>query len=100
MKKEVSFTPEFGLFILFIAFGAWLIYGLAYYWYIRWRGMTVTSWWRSVGHNTELGGVSDSLHLVGMAWDIVPVTQENYDILQFAGLRVINEGDHLHAQIV
>jgi len=100
MKKAEAFTPEFALFLLFIVAGIILAIGAAYYGYILLRGMTVTSWWRSPSKNSEVGGVGDSLHLMGLAWDVIPVTQENYDLLRNAGLRVIDEGDHLHAQII
>lgn len=100
MKKQVEFTPEFGVFMLILVISIFLLVGLGYYTYIRIRGMTVTSWWRSIEKNYSVGGVSNSLHLVGMAWDVVPVNDENAQILRNAGLRVIDEGDHLHAQIV
>jgi len=61
-------------------------------------GFTVTSWWRSPSYNREVGGSEESQHLVGAAFDVVPVTSRNMQALQRAGFRVINEGDHLHAQ--
>jgi len=60
--------------------------------------MQVTSWWRSVQHNAEVGGSDNSQHLVGVAFDVVPVVQRNASALAAVGFRVINEGDHLHAQ--
>lgn len=100
MKKGGSFTPEFGLFLLFIFMGIILAIGTAYYGYILLRGMRVTSWWRSPAKNTAEGGVYNSLHLIGLAWDVLPVNEANATILRNAGLRVIDEGDHLHAQII
>lgn len=100
MKKEMEFTPELGLFIFIVGVMVLLSIGVLYYGYIRLRGMTITSWWRSSKNNWDVGGVRNSLHLIGLAWDVVPVTEENIKILQTAGLRVIDEGDHLHAQII
>ena len=76
-----------------------LMIGVTYRLIIYLHGMTVTSWWRSFWHNDDVGGVKSSLHQLGLAWDIVPVTQENIDTLSALGLTVINERDHLHAQI-
>lgn len=62
-------------------------------------GFTVTSWWRSPGYNREVGGSDHSQHLIGAAIDVVPVNQRVYNALRGAGFRVVNEGDHLHAQV-
>jgi len=35
-------------------------------------GFTVTSWLRTVSHNTVIGGAPKSAHLVGLATDFVP----------------------------
>lgn len=76
-----------------------LALGLVYRFLIAYNGMSVTSWWRSPWHNAEVGGVKASLHLLGLAWDVVPVTDGNAAKLAALGLTVINEGDHLHSQI-
>jgi uncharacterized protein YcbK (DUF882 family) len=89
-----------GLFLFIIAAMFLLGVGALYYGYIRLRGMTITSWWRSYQKNIDVGGAGNSLHMIGLAWDVVPVTDENAEILRSAGLKVINEGDHLHAQII
>ena len=73
--------------------------GITYRLLIYYEGMTVTSWWRSFWHNAEVGGVKTSLHQLGLAFDVVPVTEENVQKLNALGLTVINEGNHLHAQI-
>jgi hypothetical protein len=85
--------------ILFIIWtvGLLVFTGVVYYALIRLQGMTITSWWRSPWKNAEVGGVPDSKHLVGLAWDVVPVTRENEAKLSALGLKVINEGNHLHA---
>jgi uncharacterized protein YcbK (DUF882 family) len=62
--------------------------------------MTITSWWRSPWKNREVGGVANSLHMIGFAWDVVPATLANIKKLNGLGLRVIDEGDHLHAQLL
>lgn len=74
--------------------------GYTYYLLLTAQGMRITSWWRTPWHNAAVGGVSASLHQLGLAWDVIPVTEENEIRLRSYGLRVINEGDHLHAQIV
>lgn len=73
--------------------------GAVYYLLIRAQGMSITSWWRSPWKNAEVGGVPNSRHLFGLAWDVVPVTTENEMRLRALGLTVINEGDHLHAMV-
>lgn len=99
MSRNPEFTPETGLFLFIVAVAVFVGVGALYYAYIKFRGMTITSWWRSFKKNQDVGGVGNSLHMIGLAWDIVPVTNENAEILRSAGLKVINEGDHLHAQI-
>jgi len=85
--------------ILFIIWtvGLLVFTGIVYYALIRMQGMTITSWWRSPWKNAEVGGVPLSMHLFGLAWDVLPVTRENEIKLAALGLKVINEGDHLHA---
>jgi hypothetical protein len=60
---------------------------------------TLTSWYRDEARNAAVGGVPRSLHLVGLAIDYVPRRGEwsaDSAALKAAGLRVLNEGDHLH----
>jgi hypothetical protein len=38
--------------------------------------------------------------MIGFAWDVVPATLANIKKLNGLGLRVIDEGDHLHAQLL
>lgn len=61
-------------------------------------GSTMTSWWRSPWQNAKVGGVWNSLHQIGWAYDIVPVTDSNYRALKAVFPTVLNEGTHLHAQ--
>jgi hypothetical protein len=60
-------------------------------------GIQVTSWWRSPSHNREVGGSDDSQHLVGVAFDVMPLERYRRALVG-AGFRVVHEGDHLHAQ--
>lgn len=87
--------------LIFIGWAVLMLFALggAYYLLIRAQGMTVTSWWRSPWKNVAVGGAPNSRHLLGLAWDIVPVTRENEEKLLALGLNVINEGDHLHAML-
>jgi len=60
---------------------------------------TVTSWYRSPARNASVGGVASSLHLYGLAIDYVPrrgAWSSDSARLRAVGLRVLNEGDHLH----
>lgn len=88
-------TIRAGIFIALAIVAIGVVYRLI----IAYYGMSVTSWWRSFWHNEEVGGKATSLHQLGLAWDILPVTPENEKKLRDLGLTVINEGDHLHAQI-
>jgi len=84
-----------GLFVIALV----VIVGVIYRLIIAYYGMSVTSWWRSFWHNAEVGGKATSFHQLGLAWDVLPVTDENENILKNLGLTVVNEGTHLHAQI-
>jgi len=60
---------------------------------------TVTSWWRSSAKSAAVGGVASSLHLYGLAIDYVPARnawRSDEAAFRAQGLRVLNEGDHLH----
>lgn len=63
----------------------------------------VTSWVRSRAQNAAAGGADDSQHLIGTAADFVPRAPSTYASLAASlrarGLIVIDEGDHLHAQL-
>lgn len=64
----------------------------------------VTSFIRSRSHNYEVGGVSDSQHLLGTAADLVPTSGSLADLADWArgsGLFgfVLLEGDHVHVQL-
>ena len=65
---------------------------------------SVSSWKRTVKHNTAVGGVVQSAHLFGLAVDVVydapvalPLAMERARRL---GLRLLREADHDHLQPV
>jgi heme O synthase-like polyprenyltransferase len=59
----------------------------------------VTSWYRTPWHNTEVGGLAGSLHLLGWAADITPVTGETEELARQTFPVVVNEGDHIHVSL-
>lgn len=67
-------------------------------------GATVTSRQRTPQHNAEVGGVPNSRHITGDARDLVPPA--GMPMAAFAatlkravpGVKVINEGDHVHLE--
>jgi len=67
-------------------------------------GGSITSSWRSAAHNTAVGGNPQSLHLVGLAADIVFDTTagkaQAIALAQRMGWGVLDEGDHVHVQAI
>lgn len=67
-------------------------------------GATITSGLRTPAHNAAVGGVPNSYHLQGKAYDIVPQQGQTMGNLaaaagqQFPGVKVLNEGNHVHIQ--
>lgn len=70
-------------------------------------GGSVTSWGRTVKHNTKVGGVADSGHVLWIAVDVVydangmppPGGSTARETLAARlGLMLIHEGDHDHVQ--
>ena len=78
------------LIIAFGVIGRLLIYFL-------YPTLTVTSWWRTPWHNAEIGGIWNSLHQIGLAYDVVPNTQDTVDKLTKLFPWVYFESDHVHA---
>ena len=73
--------------------------------FFRWRlineNLTVSSWWRSEEKNAAVGGVAKSKHLIGWAFDIVPVNDIVRAKLRRVGFaKILNEGDHFHVEII
>lgn len=64
------------------------------------QGLTVTSWWRSPWHNVEVGGNWLSLHLIGWAYDVVPVNPLLQQVIQIWPFKFVVETDHIHLQIL
>lgn len=65
-------------------------------------GTQVSSWYRTPQRNREVGGAGASQHLIGFAFDLVPprpVWSSVATWLRQARWTVIDEGDHLHAQV-
>lgn len=64
-------------------------------------GLRVTSWFRTPWHNETVGGVVNSRHQLGLAFDVVPVTSDTKRKLDKIGFaKIINEGDHYHVEVV
>jgi hypothetical protein len=65
-------------------------------------GAKVTSRTRTPEHNREVGGVPNSQHIVGTAWDFVP-PQSQWDAFKAdaarRGYQVIDEGNHIHLEL-
>ena len=63
---------------------------------------SVTSWIRSSRRNHEVGGKSNSYHLVGLGIDVVldiPIHKDSFiKEARRLGLDAIDEGDHVHLE--
>lgn len=65
-------------------------------------GAKVTSWWRGWKKNREVGGVRNSRHLIGWAYDVQPKNEQMWKYLEGLGLKVLPMDvypNHLHAQV-
>lgn len=90
IEDNMKWILSLGMIIL--GFG---VYG---YFVINREGMTITSWWRTPEKNKAVGGHPYSWHLLGLAYDIVPASEQNNRTLQRLGFHTLNEGGHIHAQ--
>lgn len=63
---------------------------------------SVTSWWRTVARNKQVGGLANSLHLEGLAVDCVLLPgrsgEEFLRVAKILGLYGRVEKDHIHIQ--
>lgn len=63
---------------------------------------TITSWYRDPERNALVGGSPRSLHLLGLAIDLVGPAVELEAVMRIwraAGLDAVDEGDHLHLEL-
>lgn len=77
-----------------------LLVGIFYRLVIFFFGLRVTSWFRSPWKNERVGGMWNSLHMIGWAFDVVPANEATASKLRKVGLKTLNEGDHIHAQVI
>lgn len=70
---------------------------------LKWP-FSITSWIRTVRHNTQVGGVVNSYHIIGEGIDIVfDIPKQTKNVVfekdcELVGLRAIFETDHYHLQ--
>lgn len=64
-------------------------------------GLKITSWFRGPWKNERVGGVSNSRHQLGLAFDVVPVNDSTFAKVKAMGFKtVVRESDHIHVEIV
>lgn len=88
---------------VYLLIGAGAIAALAFFYRMQLAaaGLRVTSWFRHPWKNEKVGGVANSRHQLGLAFDVVPVTPGTLEKLRQIGFRkIINEGDHYHVEVV
>lgn len=76
-----------------------LLIGVFYRLILFFFGVRVTSWYRTPWRNAIVGGTWNSFHMIGWAFDVTPVNEATASKLRSIGLKTLNEGDHIHAQI-
>lgn len=87
--------------ILLISIIVILGIGIFYRIILHWYGVEVTSWWRTPWKNFEVGGNWLSLHLIGWAFDVVPVNNALHPVMDWFPFGTwYPESDHVHIQIV
>ena len=58
---------------------------------------TITSWWRTPFHNEEVGGVINSMHLIGMGYDVSPKpTDEEVSKFWWFRTKIKSYPKHIH----
>ena len=86
--------------VLLLSIALILFLGLVGRAILYYHGVQVTSWWRSPWKNAEIGGNWLSLHLIGLAYDVVPVNPVIRGLLAQYPWKVVVESDHLHLQMM
>lgn len=86
--------------IILIAIGIILLVGLIGRCILYTQGLHVTSWWRSPWKNFAIGGKWFSLHLIGWAYDVVPVNTMLHAARTVWPFKFVVESDHIHLQIL
>jgi hypothetical protein len=66
---------------------------------LYWKGLTVTSWFRTPWKNYAIGGKWFSLHLIGWGYDVIPVNTLLHEVRRVWPFRFLVESDHIHLQI-
>ena len=86
---------------------AWLPFLLAFYWravrlFFQFRGLGLSSWFRTPERNRIEGGSPESQHLFGLAWDITASRSVFPAVIAAArglGLVAVDKRDHIHVQL-
>jgi hypothetical protein len=86
--------------VLLIALGIILFVGLLGRAILYSNGVAVSSWWRSPWKNASVEGKMFSLHLIGWAYDVVPVNGAVMETLFHYPWKVVTEKDHFHIQLL
>jgi len=86
--------------IIVLSIGILLFIGILGRAILHMHGLQVTSWWRSPWKNAEIGGNWLSLHLIGWAYDVVPINGAIRAALAKYPWKVVVESDHIHLQIL
>lgn len=88
-----------GILIIMVILG--LAFGIRFR--LQREGLRITSQFRSPQKNRKVGGVQNSLHQLGLAWDIsfrTPGVESAIRRIRAAlPVRIIKEKDHYHIQL-
>ena len=86
--------------VLLLSIGIILFVGLLGRAILHYHGVQVTSWYRTPWKNAEVGGKWLTLHLIGWAYDVVPVNGAIRAALAQYPWKIVVESDHIHLQIL
>lgn len=88
---------KFAIMLVMLVFAVGLFYRLR----LNRAGIKVTSWFRNPFRNEAVGGVANSKHLIGWAFDVVPVHDLVRQKLKNIGFaKILDERTHFHVEIV